>query len=79
MPFSFVFARSTLAFVATAPVWLAVLHFFQGENWHRNHHAKPSAARFGWKLWQIDFGWYAIVMLEMLGLATSVKRVSSTD
>ena len=56
--------------------WLAVLHFFQGENWHRNHHASPSSARFGWKLWQIDFGWYSIYLLERLGLATSVKRPS---
>ena len=55
-------------------VWLGFLHFFQGENWHGNHHAKPSSARFGWKLWQIDFGWYAIVMLESVGLATKVKR-----
>ncbi|HKR66904.1 MAG TPA: fatty acid desaturase [Thermoanaerobaculia bacterium] len=54
--------------------WLAPLHFFQGENWHGNHHAKPSSARFGWKPWQIDFGWYVIVVLERLGLATAVKR-----
>lgn len=54
--------------------WLAPLHFFQGENWHRNHHAKPSSARFGWTPWQIDFGWYAIVLLEKVGLAKSVKR-----
>lgn len=59
--------------------WLAPLHFFQGENWHRNHHAKPSVARLGWKFWQIDFGWYAIVLLEMVGLATSVKRLSSQE
>jgi fatty-acid desaturase len=59
--------------------WLAVLHFFQGENWHQNHHAKPSSARFGWRLWQIDFGWYAIWMLEAVGLATAVKRVSVRD
>jgi fatty-acid desaturase len=59
--------------------WLAVLHFFQGENWHGNHHAKPSSARFGWRLWQIDFGWYAIWMLEAVGLATSVKRPSTRD
>jgi stearoyl-CoA desaturase (delta-9 desaturase) len=59
--------------------WLAPLHFFQGENWHSNHHAKPSAARFGWKLWQLDFGWYAILTLEALGLATAVKRPSSAD
>ena len=54
--------------------WLALLHFLQGENWHGNHHAKPSSAKFGWKFWQVDFGWYVIVVLEKLGLATSVKR-----
>jgi fatty-acid desaturase len=57
--------------------WLAPLHFFQGENWHSNHHAKPSSARFGWTFWQIDFGWYTILLLEKIGLATSVKRGSS--
>ncbi|HEX7154216.1 MAG TPA: fatty acid desaturase [Thermoanaerobaculia bacterium] len=59
--------------------WLAPLHFFQGENWHRNHHAKPSSARFGWRFWQIDFGWYTIVLLEKMGLASSVKRPSKRD
>jgi len=54
--------------------WLAPIHFFQGENWHGNHHAKPSSARLGWKLWQLDVGWYAIVLFEMVGLAKSVKR-----
>lgn len=57
-------------------LWLAPLHFFQGENWHGNHHAKPSSAKFGWKFWQVDFGWYAIVVLERLGLAKAVKRPS---
>lgn len=56
--------------------WLAPLHFFQGENWHGNHHAKPWSARLGWRFWQIDFGWYAIVMLERLGLAKNVRRPS---
>ncbi len=54
--------------------WLGFLHFFQGENWHENHHAKPSSAKFGWTFWQIDFGWYMIVVLEKLGLARNVKR-----
>jgi len=54
--------------------WLGVLHLFQGENWHGNHHAKPWSARLGWKLWQIDFGWYAIVLLEAVGLAARVRR-----
>lgn len=55
-------------------IWLGFVHMLQGENWHGNHHAKPSVAQFGWKFWQIDFGWYAIVMLEKLGLAWNVKR-----
>jgi fatty-acid desaturase len=55
-------------------VWLGVMQFFQGESWHGNHHAKPWAARFGWRLWQIDFGWYGIVVLEKLWLATRVRR-----
>jgi stearoyl-CoA desaturase (delta-9 desaturase) len=59
--------------------WLAPLHFFQGENWHRNHHAAPSSARFGWKRSQLDVGWYVIVMLERIGLAKSVKRAPMRD
>lgn len=59
--------------------WLAPLHFFQGENWHRNHHAVPSSARFGWRWWQIDFGWYFIALLETVGLAKSVKRPSASS
>lgn len=54
--------------------WLGFLQFLQGENWHENHHSKPSSARLGWTFWQIDFGWYTIVLLEKLGLATAVKR-----
>lgn len=57
--------------------WLGPIHFFQGENWHRNHHAVPSSARFGWTRWQLDFGWYVIVLLEKVGLAKSVKRPSA--
>ena len=55
-------------------LWLGFLQFFQGENWHGNHHAKPWSARLGWKFWQIDFGWYTIVILESIGLAAKVRR-----
>lgn len=55
-------------------VWLGILHMLQGENWHGNHHAMPWSARLGWKVWQIDFGWYAIVLLEAFGLAAKVRR-----
>ena len=55
-------------------VWLGFVHMLQGENWHGNHHAQPGSARFGWRFWQIDFGWYIIVLLEKLRLAYNVKR-----
>ena len=60
-------------------VWLGAMQFFQGENWHANHHAKPWSARFGWRWRQIDFGWYAIVLLERLGLATKVRRPTAVQ
>ncbi|MCM2317694.1 MAG: fatty acid desaturase [Thermoanaerobaculia bacterium] len=56
--------------------WLGFLQFLQGENWHANHHARPASARLGWTFWQVDFGWYAIVVLEKLGLASKVRRIS---
>lgn len=58
-------------------LWLGVMQFFQGESWHGNHHAKPASAQFGWRPWQIDFGWYAIAILERLGLASNVRRPSA--
>jgi len=54
--------------------WLGLWHLFQGENWHRNHHARPGSARFGWKPWQVDVGWWVILLLKRLGLATNVRR-----
>jgi stearoyl-CoA desaturase (delta-9 desaturase) len=57
--------------------WLALWHCLQGENWHHNHHARPGSARLGWTQAQLDLGWWAIVGLERLGLATEVRRPSS--
>ena len=54
--------------------WLALMHFFQGENWHRNHHARPSLARLGWTWWQPDLGHAAIRLFEKMGLASEVRR-----
>ena len=59
--------------------WLALWHCFQGENWHRNHHARPGSARFGWTATQVDIGWWVIVGLEQLGLATEVRRPRILD
>lgn len=54
--------------------WVALLSF--GEGWHNNHHAYPVAARHGLKWYEIDFNWYGIVLLRILGLAKSIKLVS---
>ena len=54
--------------------WLSVLHAFQGENWHQNHHDRPGSARLGWTPGQLDVGWYVILLLERLGLAWDVRR-----
>jgi len=54
--------------------WLAAWHLLQGENWHGNHHAMPWCARLGLKPFQVDLGWWMIVLLEKLGLAHEVRR-----
>lgn len=54
--------------------WLALWHCLQGENWHHNHHVRPGSARLGWTVAQPDVGWWVIVGLERLGLATEVRR-----
>jgi sn-1 stearoyl-lipid 9-desaturase len=54
--------------------WLSLMHFFQGENWHQNHHERPGSARLGWTRTQLDVGWYTILLLEKLGLAKDVRR-----
>ena len=58
--------------------WLSFWHLFQGENWHRNHHAMPWSARLGWTVAQIDTGWWVIRALETVGLATDVRRPDLT-
>ena len=55
-------------------LWLGFVHFFQGENWHHNHHQDANSARLGLKTWEIDTGWWVILALERVGLARDVKR-----
>ena len=47
-----------------------------GEGWHNNHHAFPRSAFHGLHWWQFDLSGYLIWMLERLGLAHDVYRVS---
>ncbi len=55
--------------------WLAAMQFFQGENWHRNHHARPGSAQLGWGWRQPDVGYLTICALEKIGAATDVRRL----
>ncbi len=59
--------------------WLALMHLFQGENWHRNHHARPGLARLGRTWRQPDLGYAAICVLEKIGLAGDVRRARAPD
>jgi stearoyl-CoA desaturase (delta-9 desaturase) len=52
--------------------WLAPLSF--GESWHNNHHAFPTSARHGLRIWQVDPGAGLIWVLERTGLAWDVVR-----
>jgi fatty-acid desaturase len=54
--------------------WVALLT--HGEGWHNNHHAHPQSARHGLAWYEIDFNWYGISTLKMLGLAWDVKAMS---
>jgi fatty-acid desaturase len=56
--------------------WLGFMHLFQGENWHRNHHARPALARLGRTWRQPDLGYVVICMLEKIGLVSDVRRSS---
>jgi sn-2 palmitoyl-lipid 9-desaturase len=50
--------------------WAAILTY--GEGWHNNHHAHPNVAKAGLSWWEIDMTWWAIKLLQTLGLAKKV-------
>lgn len=51
--------------------WAAILTY--GEGWHNNHHAYPNMAKAGLKWWEIDVTWWAIQLLNKLGLARKIN------
>ena len=50
--------------------WAAILTY--GEGWHNNHHAHPNVAKAGYSWWEVDMTWWAIKILQTLGLAKKV-------
>ncbi len=49
-------------------------YFGMGEGWHNNHHADQRSAAHGHRWWEIDITYLTIRFLEIIGLATDVKR-----
>jgi hypothetical protein len=47
-----------------------------GEGWHNNHHAFPRSASHGLTRWEIDPSAMVIGLMEKLGLAWNVVRIS---
>ncbi|HMT04572.1 MAG TPA: fatty acid desaturase [Solirubrobacterales bacterium] len=59
---------------STNVFWLALPSL--GEAWHHNHHAFPRSAQHGLKKWEIDISAGVIAVMEKLGLAKKVVRIS---
>ena len=46
-----------------------------GEGWHNNHHQYPSAARQGFRWWEIDLTYYLLQGLQLCGLIWDIRPV----
>ena len=51
--------------------WVALVTY--GEGWHNNHHAYQTSARHGLAWWEFDMTYMAIRLLQLFGLADSIK------
>jgi stearoyl-CoA desaturase (Delta-9 desaturase) len=59
---------------STNVAWLALPSF--GESWHHNHHAFPRSATHGLGRWELDPSAAFIWLLEKVGLARNVVRIT---
>lgn len=46
-----------------------------GEGWHNNHHYFPGSASQGFRWWQVDPTYYALWLLERIGIVRDLHRV----
>ena len=53
--------------------WLGLVQLGVGENWHGNHHDDPASARIGWTWWQVDLGYWLLIALQRVRLASNVR------
>ena len=47
-----------------------------GEGWHNNHHYHQNTANQGWFWWQVDFTYYALVVLSWVGVVRKLRLPS---
>jgi stearoyl-CoA desaturase (delta-9 desaturase) len=59
---------------STNVFWLALPSL--GESWHHNHHAFPRSAQQGLRRWELDPSGAVISLLERMGLAWNVVRIT---
>jgi stearoyl-CoA desaturase (Delta-9 desaturase) len=59
---------------STNVFWLSLPSL--GESWHHNHHAFPRSAVHGLKRWEMDPSGLIIAVMEKIGLAHNVVRIS---
>ena len=59
---------------STNVAWLSLLSL--GESWHHNHHAFPRSAYHGLRRWEIDPSGFLISMMQRVGLAWNVVRIT---
>ena len=46
------------------------------QRWHNDHHAYPASARHELAWYEIDLGYYGILLFQELGLTSHVKTAS---
>jgi stearoyl-CoA desaturase (Delta-9 desaturase) len=44
-----------------------------GEGWHNNHHHYQTSANQGWHWWQVDFSYYCLKVLSMVGVVWDLR------
>jgi stearoyl-CoA desaturase (delta-9 desaturase) len=55
--------------------WLALAT--TGEGWHNNHHHYASAARQGFRWWEIDVTYYVLCVLARVGIVWDLRQPSA--
>jgi stearoyl-CoA desaturase (delta-9 desaturase) len=70
-----VFGRRRYATEDTSRNSLLIALVTGGEGWHNNHHRYQSAARQGFRWWQIDTTFYVLWLLARLGVVRDLRPV----